>query len=658
MTCARWLAPLVFLGALALYVRTLAPSVAFLFDDSLEFQLVGYKLAIAHPTGYPLYTLLLKLFTFIPLGDAAYRANLLSAVCAALAVALVYLIVLQLTRSVFAALASAAMLAASPVFWSQAVIAEVYALNALFVAAIIGVASGEWRVKDDGRQPDNSSLVTRLSSLAFLVGLALTHHRTIILLAPALVIFVDFDPSTSHRTSLRSLVEQSKITPEREARSGTVPVAVSANGEDQRSKIIRPILTLLVPLLLYLYIPLRGSVGSLDGTYQNTPDSFARWVLASNYNLFLTQNPFNENHATLFFANLFVDQFGWLGVVLALVGLAALFKVTSDEWRVTSPIWSLATRHSWRAWFFAVAFLTYLAFVLVYRVPDVEVFAIPAFLIEAILIGFGVSALMQTSGRARVLVCVLLLLALALNFYASFPSAFAANDLSHKTDVRDYGRDIMAQDFPSNATLVGILGEMTLVRYFQETEHLHPELVTLAADRDDARMATIQQELSRGRAVFITRLLNGLPEQYSLGAWGPLVRVFSAPQSADLAPDAPRVGTIKYRVDALAQAQPQLVRVQLAWQPTAPITGDLKVSMRLLDGDTLLAQHDDWPVHNAYHTQFWRAGEAIQDVYDVRVPSALSSTSVRVLLIVYRANSGAEVGRIHVGDVSLGEARP
>ncbi|MCA1554820.1 MAG: DUF2723 domain-containing protein, partial [Chloroflexi bacterium] len=41
-------------------MRTLAPSVAFLFDDSLEFQLVGYKLAIAHPTGYPLYTLLLK----------------------------------------------------------------------------------------------------------------------------------------------------------------------------------------------------------------------------------------------------------------------------------------------------------------------------------------------------------------------------------------------------------------------------------------------------------------------------------------------------------------------------------------------------------------------------------------------------------------------
>src|SRR5713101_5547691 len=112
-----WLTPLIFLGALALYVRTLAPSVAELFDDSLEFQLVGFKLAIAHPTGYPLYTLLLKLASFLPFGDVAYRANLLSAICAAVAVALVYLSVLRLTDAVLPSLVAAAALATSPVFW-------------------------------------------------------------------------------------------------------------------------------------------------------------------------------------------------------------------------------------------------------------------------------------------------------------------------------------------------------------------------------------------------------------------------------------------------------------------------------------------------------------------------------------------------------------
>ena len=80
-----------FLVTFGLYLSTLAPSVATIFDDSLELQLACYQLAIIHPTGYPLYALLGKLFTFLPFGDVAYRVNLLSAVAAAWAVTLVYL---------------------------------------------------------------------------------------------------------------------------------------------------------------------------------------------------------------------------------------------------------------------------------------------------------------------------------------------------------------------------------------------------------------------------------------------------------------------------------------------------------------------------------------------------------------------------------------
>jgi len=79
------------LAALALYGMTAAPTVATVFDDSLEFQVVLPTLGIAHPTGYPLYTLLGWLITrLLPLGDAAYRANLFSALAAALTAALLY----------------------------------------------------------------------------------------------------------------------------------------------------------------------------------------------------------------------------------------------------------------------------------------------------------------------------------------------------------------------------------------------------------------------------------------------------------------------------------------------------------------------------------------------------------------------------------------
>jgi len=90
------IAGMLFIAGLALYIATLAPSVVTIFDDSLEFQLITYQLGIAHPTGYPLYTLLGKLFTFIPVGNVAYRVNLMSAVFGAATVALTYLLILQM----------------------------------------------------------------------------------------------------------------------------------------------------------------------------------------------------------------------------------------------------------------------------------------------------------------------------------------------------------------------------------------------------------------------------------------------------------------------------------------------------------------------------------------------------------------------------------
>ena len=93
--------------------------------------------------------------------------------------------------------------------------------------------------------------------------------------------------------------------------------------------------------------------------------------------------------------------------------------------------------------------------------------------------------------------------------------------------------------------------------------------------------------------------------------------------------------------------------MKVAWEPTAPIRADLKVSARLLDGERLVAQRDDWPVHNAYHTNFWRSGEQIQDAYDLVMPSGQLPGSYQLLLILYQADSGAEVGRVDGGPVVI-----
>jgi len=72
---------LVGVAACILYGLTAAPGIAALFDDSLEFQLISPTFAIAHPTGYPLYTLLGGLWSRVifPFGNWAWRMNLFSA---------------------------------------------------------------------------------------------------------------------------------------------------------------------------------------------------------------------------------------------------------------------------------------------------------------------------------------------------------------------------------------------------------------------------------------------------------------------------------------------------------------------------------------------------------------------------------------------------
>ena len=121
------------LGPLALYIATLPRSVV-LEDDGL-FLMAGVHLGVAHPPGYPLYTLILHLFTRLPFGDAAVLGHLSSAVLGALACGAVYGGARLLRASPLPALTAAWLFGVSEQFWSQAIIAEVYTLNALLFFA-------------------------------------------------------------------------------------------------------------------------------------------------------------------------------------------------------------------------------------------------------------------------------------------------------------------------------------------------------------------------------------------------------------------------------------------------------------------------------------------------------------------------------------------
>jgi hypothetical protein len=165
--------------AFVVYAATLAPGIP--AGDSGELIAVAATLGVAHPPGYPLYTLLGHLWiAVLPLGAVAWRMNLLSALCAASAVAVLAGLVRRLTGTPWAALASAWLLAFSPPLWKSAVVAEVFALNALLAACLMVAFAC---VLERASAPSPPRDARPLWALALLSGLAVTHHHSLVLLA-------------------------------------------------------------------------------------------------------------------------------------------------------------------------------------------------------------------------------------------------------------------------------------------------------------------------------------------------------------------------------------------------------------------------------------------------------------------------------------------
>lgn len=210
-------AVIVALLALVIYALTLLPGVS--FGDWSEMQAVPYQLGIAHPTGYPLAVLLGKLWSFLPIGSVAYRANLLSAVEVSLALGVAVLLMGRLGVRPLVAGALAIVLAAVPTVWEAGTTARVDGLHFLFVTLILHRAL----VWGQDRRPRDFVLV------ALLIGLSFANHLLTLMVAPFVVLYVLW--VGRHELLRRPLL---------------VPAAALAG---------------LAGLALYLYIPIRAAIG-------------------------------------------------------------------------------------------------------------------------------------------------------------------------------------------------------------------------------------------------------------------------------------------------------------------------------------------------------------------------------------------------------------
>jgi len=473
---AEWFAPgATFVLAMLLYVPTLMPGLA--FWDTAEYQTVGPVLGIAHPTGFPTYTLVTWLANLLltPAGETAYRLNLFSAICVAAACGLVAWTVQRLAGRRALAVAAGLLLATVPIAWWTAVRAESHALHLFFVALILALLVS-WALRVRAGRTDAG---TPLFSAAVVFGLSLGNHGLTVLLAPGIALFL---LAVDWRILARLRL-----------------LAACAAG------------LVLAAVAVYAYIPLRAAMHPpLDYAHPDTPARFAYLVLATQFHGLL-QDPFQGGVEAV--ARLFSDQVGPLILLLGVFGLVALFLSWGRTGTLGPPL-GLMTG----AWFVLTT-----AFARVYADGYVERFYLGPILVLVVLAAIGVAAAWDETAAVRrrlwralrgpvlpramvgFLAAAVLLVVPAVHALQVRASADASRD----TSAQQWA-DAALKALPPNAVVVSWWSYSTPLWYEKYVAGRRPDIL-IVDDRDRLDdnygdlPATIDRFLAQGRPVYVIR---------------------------------------------------------------------------------------------------------------------------------------------------------
>ncbi len=171
----------VFIFPFLLYIRTMCPVV--FPGDSSEFAAVIQLPTLAHPPGYPLYTIVGFLITRILTLPPIIEANMISGIFGALTAVMMYITFLLLTKRIFASAAAALLLAFGNTFWKLSSIAEMYTLATLLMAALWWAAI---RLGNPGRKASWGGFLL----LGLIFGLGMANHQSIILVVPGIILYL------------------------------------------------------------------------------------------------------------------------------------------------------------------------------------------------------------------------------------------------------------------------------------------------------------------------------------------------------------------------------------------------------------------------------------------------------------------------------------
>lgn len=591
------LASLCFLAALTVYLRTMAPSL--IEGDPVEFAIVSYVLGISHPTGYPLFTLLGHLFTKLPWGDVAWRLNFMSALLAAGAAMGAYLLLRQLAVRPLLALLGAGVLAFSPGLWTTAIRTDVHGLNALFAAlCILWLLRWAGHPQEDGWQ--------YLAAFAFFYGLSLTNHITAYLMAPGFLVYILIHSRRLWRCPRR-----------------LIGVAFAFS----------------LPLLLYLYIPLRGGQLMADPNLALDParvgiplritwgivsphyrgggwQGFLNLVFIGDYIPYLTDITWSKalNNLTAL-PGLLLQHLGPISLFLAPLGLGLQIRQRPRQALLLGLIFAAfgyQLVHHWE--------------------QDPNIFLIPAYLVVVAWAGLGLEGLVQALqdrlGRyIPWLPDAIASLALVLLPGHQLLANYAAMDHSNDWAVPRFADAVIQMGLPQGAVLLGGWDTIPPIRYRQMIDGQRRDLVPIHVGLGSPAFYNIVERCRRNQQPVY--MIEPFPEEERDAAPTRFPRkIVPLPLYGEVRPQwlaytniANEVALLGYDLDPERPKVGGALHLRFYWQALKDIHNDYEFFVRLITPKSRVAnQITRQPLSPYFATSHWKEGQIFAAEVHLLIP--------------------------------------
>lgn len=412
---------IVFLITFIIYNFTLSKTVY--YTDAGELASAAYYLGIAHPTGYPLFTILAHLWSYLSFGNSVIHSfNILAALLVAISSSIIFFVIYEILSNInfnsykiFICIVISLTYSFSLTIWQQSTTIEVYPLQILLFSLIIFFSI----------EAHYSSDIRYWLLTAFLIGLSFTNHLTTLFIIPSTLYLFFFERN-------KLILTKNKL-----------------------KDFLLIIMTFFLPLSLYLSIVIRSaSYPPINwGWVHRNFEKFLYHVQGKQYQVWMfSGDKINENVHK--FLELIPYQFAFLGILLIILGLYYLIKNKEKELLI----------------YFLINIVFTFLYAINYSIHDIDSYFSLSFISLFIIIPFGVLYLYEKSKK---FIFFLILLPL-INIFINYPKVKISNNYL----VEDYTKQLI-NNLDSNAILITAQWDYfnSAFIYYQSVENIRPDIV-------------------------------------------------------------------------------------------------------------------------------------------------------------------------------------